>query len=85
MLGRNGVSELHPPNHICLASVPAHPPWTGTSLLAGRVAPWEGDRREKSERKPKNGFKWVAGHGRSLWREGMELGQVRTGSALNQC
>lgn len=36
--------------------------------------------------KPKSGFKWVAGHGRSLQREGMELGQVRTEPVLmEQC
>lgn len=89
MLERNGVSKLHPPDHtsvLHLSLLILHglgPPSWLAEWHPGKVMGRKKVRGRSG--KPKNVFKWVPGHGRSLQREGMELGQVRTGSALSQC
>lgn len=91
MLGRNGASELHPPDHISGTHVlhlsllilrGVGPPLGLAGWYPGKVTGRRKARGRSGE--PRKGFKWVAGHARSLWSEGMELGKVRTGAALSQ-
>lgn len=89
-VGRNGVSKLHPPDHTSVLHLSLlilyglQPPSWLTEWHPGKVM---GRRKVRGRSgKPKSGFKWVAGHGRSLQREGMELGQVRSEPVLmEQC
>lgn len=88
-VGRNGVSELHPPDHtsvLHLSLLILHGLGPPSWLAEGHPGKLMGRRKVRGRSgKPKSGFKWVAGHGKSLQGEGIELDQVRTGSALSQC
>lgn len=88
MLGRNGAPELHPPDHISGTHVlhlsllilrGVGPPSCLAGWHPGKVMGRRKARGRSGE--PKKGFKW---HGRSLWREEMELGKVRTWATLSQ-